>query len=865
MKELRYILVTATILNLVLLFGWIGLTSEGTLTKSSDMTISPGLESSLQAQLRFASGGALETPMVKKNELYPTAVIFAENWNFDQFPPVPGNLIPGAKISFEGDTSKATRFYKDRGNGIYDIEITPKQSGSLYFKIKASKDGYALSSVELILSVEQTPSELLFVSNNLSIETGVVEINSTYTTFIKFTSDSSLINDANIGVVSQFSGYNFSWTSTPDPGVYNVTISPTEVGKEVYSIWAAVEGVATSSVDLILTSTPFQTALRFISNKISRETNQGRERVNINETYTTLVQFNRTSTTPETPIDGASLRVTPSDPGVFHHPVVPLGNGIYNISIWANQSKQFSIVIEAGKPWYSNASATLTLEVSLIPANLEVINPDFQENQLNVTFTDPINVTIRFQDDQGPLAWDNYTIDGGGLHFHSLATGEEFGVYIFHFNASHPETYYVALNATATGHEAAVLNIKISADPIPMAYELYKNGERQGSVINIDEGRSTKITLILRESHVPSHPRDNELIGGAHVEYSWEGGSGVMQDLGNGTYTLELSGEGLDTGTPHQFNISATKGHDFKALKITYSVVINPKPPSQFERWLSDYWYIAMGGIIAGFGLLGYMFRRRQQSKKEQALFEERIRSCYELISDILSFQDLLIISADGSLIYGFRTATAVEASGGGESLHSAFMMALKTFAGESIMLDELIGEDHFRFGETEIFLVSGDMATFAFLYEAQMIDDEWKRVSTEMLARCKEVVAAIEFEFQEALEGYQESHDSALISQKKITRRISEIMELDVRMAHELKLTGKKLQIEEAYLPNKKAILESIQQLDMETGAIILTTLLERVADLGIPTDEAVFIFYQLRVGGMLQPKLNENPINIT
>ncbi len=181
-------------------------------------------------------------------------------------------------------------------------------------------------------------------------------------------------------------------------------------------------------------------------------------------------------------------------------------------------------------------------------------------------------------------------------------------------------------------------------------------------------------------------------------------------------------------------------------------------------------------------------------------------------------------------------------------------MMALKTFAGESIMLDELKGEDHFRFGDTEIFLVSGDIMTFAFLYEAQMIDEEWKRVSSEMLEMCREVVAAIEFEFQEALQDYQISHDSTLIPKQKITRRISEILELDVGMAH--KLTGKKLQIDETYLPNMKAILDSVQQLEEERDAITLTTLLESLVDLGVPTDEAVFIFYQLRTRDMIRPK---------
>ena len=845
MKKHHLILVAALALNLFLTYGWIGVVySEDVLVKSSALTTSSVMDSSPQVQLSFRkSGGILETAIWNMYVMYETEVFFAE---LDS-----GTPILDATINIQGDIDKADRNSKIRGSGIYIIEITPNQNGRLSFEIEASKEGYGTSSVKLVLSVGLTPSQLLFLSNNQPFETGEVEINSTYTTYVNFTKSDGPIDNANIEVFSRFSELGVNTTSI-DSGLYRVNISISEIGQEIYfGIEASADGVATSSVDLILTVTPFQTALRFTSNKISRETNQGRVRVNINKTYTTEVQYNWTSTTPETPIDDATLSVVPSDPGIAHT-ITPLGSGRYQITVSANESKQFSIDIEASKPWFSNASATLTLDVSLIPASLEVMNPDFKENRLNVTYTDPINVIVRFQDENGPLAWDNYTIDSGDLNFHSLAPGDELGQYILHFNASSPETYDVKLNVTAPEHEDAVLNIVVSADRIPMVYELLKNGESEESVINIDEGRSVTITLILRESHVPSHPRDNALIVGARVEYSWEGGSGVMEDLGNGTYIMDLSGDRLKTGTPYQFNIIATKEHDFKLLYITYSVVIKPKPPSPIEQWLYTNWYIPIGGTIASFGLIGYIFRRRQQYRKELALFEERKRLCYEFVLDILSFQDLLIISADGSLIYGFRASTVDGVSE--ESLHSAFMMALKTFAGESIMLDELKGEDHFRFGETEIFLVSGDMATFAFLYEAQMIDEEWRRVSSEMLEKCRESVAAIEFEFQEALQGYQISQDPALIPKKKITRRISEIMELDVGMAH--KLTGNKLQIDEPYLPNKKAILDSVQQLEEKRDAITLTTLLESLVDLGVPTDEAVFIFYQLRVGEMIRPK---------
>jgi hypothetical protein len=176
--------------------------------------------------------------------------------------------------------------------------------------------------------------------------------------------------------------------------------------------------------------------------------------------------------------------------------------------------------------------------------------------------------------------------------------------------------------------------------------------------------------------------------------------------------------------------------------------------------------------------------------------------------------------------------------------------MALKTFSGESIMLDELKGEDHFRFGETEIFLISGELGIFAFLFEVQIINDDWKRVSSEMLGRCREVVAAVEFEFQDAIMSYLDSHDPDNIPKGQISRRISEILELDVGSPH--KLTEKEFNFDTSY-SDPEEIIRTIYQLNDVNGAITLSDLIEGLGTLGVLTEEVFYIFHQLRIGDMI------------
>ncbi|GAH47184.1 unnamed protein product, partial [marine sediment metagenome] len=372
-KKLRYLIILSSILNLLLVCGFTGFAYSDPILSKSPLNSSSFQDELSIGHLKFrTNGGNLESAIVEMNNKYKTQIIYTE---FDT-----GEPILGADIRIHGDTDKTNTNWEEKNFGIYTIEITPIMIGRLSFEIEALKADYDTNNVRLVLSVGLIPSELLFSSNNLSTETGEVEINSTYTTAIKFTNSSNPINNASIKLVNYFSDMKYTIISIGD-GVYSISLSLSEVSPANYiGIEASAVDIATSSVDLILSTTPILTELRFTATNKSIETGS----VEINKTYSTIVQYLRMDDLPNiVPIENASIEITTDSFALWKYEF--FGTSAYQINITVTElppTDQLTITVYASKSGYFTTFARLTLFVELIPTDLIIDDPDFVNNRL---------------------------------------------------------------------------------------------------------------------------------------------------------------------------------------------------------------------------------------------------------------------------------------------------------------------------------------------------------------------------------------------------------------------------------------------------------------------------------------------------
>ena len=779
--------------------------------------------------LKFTSNDrSTETGTVEIDRIYTTWVKYIDIEGG-------GNPIDGGQIEIIDSEGAVFKEILAEGAGVYRIKLTPKPEkiGHFSIQIKASKAGFDSASATLVLDIVPIQTDLYFASNYQAKELAPVQINETYTTLVQYnrtsTTPETPIDDATLSVVPSDPGISHSVVPLGS-GLYNITVSANESKQFSIDIEASKSQYEADSVTLVLVSGLVKTRLRFHSNQKSTDTGS----VQMYDTYITFVQFNATIVYPELPIDGGTIVVQSSSPNLSYT-VTPLGNGTYQIEIRSTIASQLNLdLVASAGPRYLNATALLTLIVEPLPTKLKLTDPKIVDNRMSFIYTEPIEINVHYtnESDEG-LNFEYFDWEADGLDFQSWKEGEGVGEYIFSFEASIPDTYQLILTLYKSNYANASLIIIIMANPIPVV-------NIQDTVNVIGGTDSIKLTIELRNEV------DGAPITGASVTYSLVGSdiSGVMEDLGNGIYVADLSGEKLDEGN-YTFEIVAEKANH-ASLVIEYSLIV--QEPASF---LNKYWkHLSIGGCLVIGSTTSYIIKERKKRRK-LALLEARKWMTMEYITDIAHFLDLFVTTPSGLAFYSFAESMSQE--GLDTSLYSSFIVAVKTFAGKSLVSDGTISkEDHFRFGGTEIFLYSIQNLIFAYMFSAQTRDGDWKKVSHGVLERCRELTTRIEFEFHDAIKEFETFFETSAIPQLKISEVVTEVLALNFIFPHTIiDLKAHR----EIGLRDESAIIQTIEQVSAEEGNVNLIQVLERLEASEISPDDIVLVFHQLREEGAITP----------
>ncbi|MFQ6123724.1 MAG: fibronectin type III domain-containing protein [Candidatus Heimdallarchaeota archaeon] len=785
--------------------------------------------------LKFTSNDrSTETGSIEIDRIYTTKVKYVDIEGG-------GNPIDGAQIDIIDSEGAVSKEIQAEGAGVYRIKLTPKPEkiGHFILQIQASKAGFNSALATLVLDIVPIQTDLYFTSNYQDIELAPVQINETYTTLVQFnrtsTSPETPIDNATLNVVSSDPGV--SNTVTPlGFGYYQITVSANESKQFSLVIEASKAQYETDSVTLVLVTGLIETRLRFLSNHKSTETGA----VQVYDTYSTMVQLNATVVYPELPIDGGTIEVRSSSPNLSYT-VIPVGNGtgIYQIEISSTLISQLNLDLEASVgPKYQNTSALLTLIVEPLPTKLRSTNPEIVDNRLSLVYTEPIELAVLYtnESDEG-MHFEHFEWVAEGIEFLSWTEGEGVGEYLFSFKASVPGTYSLTLTLYKPYYANASLTTVIMAKPIPIVIK--------DPPVNVIGGTDSQQLMIELRNEVDDSP-----IIGATVTYSLVGDDlrGTMEDLGNGIYVADLSGEQLDIGN-YTFQIVAEKANH-ASLVVEYTLIV--QEPASF---LHKYWkHLSIGGGLVIGSAASYILKERKKRRK-LALLEARKWMTMEYITDIAHFLDLFVMTPSGIAFYSF--AESLSQQGLDTTLYSSFIAALKTFAGKSLASDGTLSkEDHFRFGGTEIFLYSIQNLIFAYMFSAQTRDGDWKKVTHSVLEKCRELTTRIEFEFQDNIKEFETFYVTSAIPHSKISELVTEVLGLNLIFPHRIIDMGTHTNIG---LHDESTIIQTIEQMsDDEEGEINLIRVLERLEGSGIPPDDIVFIFYQLREEGAIAPVSN-------
>ena len=414
-------------------------------------------------------------------------------------------------------------------------------------------------------------TKLHFTSTGGSTEVGTVEIDRIHTTRVKYIEDGgNPINGAQINIIDS-EGAGSKAILAEGAGIYRIKLTPAKLGHFTLQIKASKAGFDSASVTLILDIVPIETDLYFVSNYQVKELAP----VQINETYTTLVQFNRTSTTPETPIDDATLNVVPSDPGIIKNiTVAPLGNGCYQIAVIVDQSAQVSIVIEASKAQYEGDSVTLVLISGLVETQLRFLSTSKSTETGTVQVYNTYITLVQFN---ATVVYPELPIDEGMIEVRSSSL--DLGYTVTPLGNS-TGTYQIELEPTTTGQinidlEAsagpsylnAYASLTLIVDPIPT---MLKHSDPK--IID------NQLSLIYLEPiEIAAHYTDES--GGMECElFEYETNGLVFQDYREG----EAVGEyifSFKAPVPSTYQVILTLyKKNYAPARLTIVIVVNPIP-----------------------------------------------------------------------------------------------------------------------------------------------------------------------------------------------------------------------------------------------------------------------------------------------
>ncbi|MFX0210290.1 MAG: hypothetical protein ACFFDT_30200, partial [Candidatus Hodarchaeota archaeon] len=339
---------------------------------------------------------------------------------------------------------------------------------------------------------------------------------------------------------------------------------------------------------------------------------------------------------------------------------------------------------------------------------------------------------------------------------------------------------------------------------------------------------------------------DNKPIIGANVTYSFDGKTGNLMDLGNGTYIADLSQEELDLGS-YTFKIIAEKANH-APLAVEYSLIVREP-----ESLLSQYWvyFLAVGILVLG-STSRYVIINRKK-RRERSLIDTKKQKTVGFIQDIANFTNLLIITPSGIPFYSFAqniNQSEVELD---STLYSSFLFAIKAFAEESIISGSLENvEDHFRFGGTEMYLHTIRDLVFVYMFSAQVRNGDWKKVSHDILERCRILTILIEQTHQDEIRDFVMFSNSDTVSASQITDLVIETLSLDFMYPHQLNdFNGHK----KIGIIGESDIIQVIEQISIKEGNVSILQVFEQMNMTDISPDDIIFTFNHLKQEGVLVP----------
>lgn len=391
------------------------------------------------------------------NEIF-TVQLSYELWN--------GTGIAGAQptvISTSPQEGIQWNNFIDNGNGLYSIDIISNISTTYEITIKLSKPYHYNSTDSFTLIISKTGTELELVNGTAD----VVQYGSSYRLVVEYRNSTGAgLPGADIQIVTITPGTGLPYVNFTHlyDGYYEVILTPSTTGTFSIVISASIFNHQTQFETFTLTGVVVPTVLTSLPSSTI---------IQVNQSFVIQLNFHDENLNP---IDTATISVLDPPAGIIISNAIPIGGGLYNITVKSSQIDIYNLLFRASAPYYQSSIVGFTVSVTALPTSLDIANGGSipVENGLNEVFTVQLNYellngtgvagaepTLIFSGPENGLLWSNFIDYDNGYYTLDIIcnTSATYGVTItlaktFYYSAT--DSFVLIIGET--GSELELLN-----------------------------------------------------------------------------------------------------------------------------------------------------------------------------------------------------------------------------------------------------------------------------------------------------------------------------------------------------------------------------------------------------------------------
>ncbi len=576
-----------------------------------------------------------------------------------------GEIITGAELNVSWASIYAIFPVAD---GFIVYFSTSNLSMDIYTIIfQLNHPGYETAFKNIFVSIGPKPTSIdLYLNQEDKTTEKTITIQSNEDLNVTILYKDSLTNHFISGAIVELNGSGISKILDETGQQYEINLSASSLPIGIHFLTVTIE-----KENYLFVSEIFSV----IVNPITTVVNLNETIVNVLLNHGFYLKVNYTFAGTGEIIAGAELNVT----WVSTYTIIPVADGfIVYFSTNGLSIDIYTIIFQLSHPEYQTAFESIFVILEENPTYIKVyLNQVDRTTEKMITFqwNEALNITILYKD-----SLTNYFISGAIVNLN--------GSEISRVLDENEQQYYTIFSAGALPIGIHFLTVSIEKDNYMFISEVLKIVVEQVEIsvgtidfqesLDVYAGSTQLIKINLTEQN------SGNLIPNANITFSWRFDIGEFENLGDGTYQVQLNIPSSASGSYSVKLIIIIEGGYYKTIETSFLLLVLQKqtPDNSYLIWVIAIVLLSVIGVLGALIARSYIFLPRKREKEQQ--FLDKI----QVFKDLENIQGIMLIQKFSGM--PLFTKSISEFNFEENVLISGFIQAITLFGEQAIIATSL-------------------------------------------------------------------------------------------------------------------------------------------------------------------------------